>query len=59
MKSEQTLIDAGIKLIKVLLESLEKCRKYISDNDAVASRLDEIAEYWQKEYAYLLKRMAK
>lgn len=59
LESEETLVNAGIKLIKVLLESLEKCRNCVSDNDAVVSRLDEIAECWQKEYAYLLKRIVK
>ena len=42
-----------------VLSALEKCRKLVKDNDAITSRLDETAMYWQKEYSYLLKRMTK
>ena len=59
LESEQTLINAGIDLLKLVLSALEKCRKLVKDNDAITSRLDETAMYWQKEYSYLLKRMTK
>ena len=59
LESEQTLINAGIDLLKLVLSALEECRKLVKDNDAITSRLDETAMYWQKEYSYLLKRMTK
>ena len=59
LESEQTLINAGIDLLKLVLSTLEKCRKLVKDNDAITSKLDETAMYWQKEYSYLLKRMTK
>src|SRR5574344_40300 len=59
LESGQTLINAGIDLLKLVLSVLEKCRKLVEDNDAITSRLDETAMYWQKEYSYLLKRMTK
>lgn len=59
LESEQTLINIGIDLLKLVLSALEKCRKPVKDNDAITSRLDETAMYWQKEYSYLLKRMSK
>ena len=56
LESAQTIIQEGLRLLNDILKSLTNVRKVIKGNEALESRLDEFAGYWQKEYTYLFRR---
>lgn len=56
LESEQAIVQEGLRLLNGTLESLTNVRKAVKGNEALESRLDDFASYWQKEYTYLLKR---
>lgn len=59
LESEQTIIQEGLRLLNSTLKTLTDIRKTIKGNEALESKLDDFASYWQKEYSYLLKRIVK
>lgn len=59
LESEQTIIQEGLRLLNSTLKTLTNIRKTVKGNEALESKLDEFAEFWQKEYSYLLKRVTK
>lgn len=56
--SDRLLIDAGRTLLDRILSTLDILRLGLetSGNDALLSEVDDIAKYWIKQHAYILKR---
>ena len=59
LESTQAIAKEGLRLLNSTLKTLTDIRKVIKGNEALESKLDEFAGFWQKEYSYLLKRIIK